>query len=220
MPTASFPRCKSREITASFDGGEITSDGGALLLRQLDREMGLTRTIARRLDDPRLSRRCRHRAETMLRQRIFGLALGYEDLNDHHALRRDIALQTAVDTDGVLASQSTLCRFEQQASRQWAVAIQEEIVEQFIRSFRRLPKKRLILDFDATDDPMHGEKLGQHFSGFYNGYCFLPLYVFYGQGLLVSYLRQVWSEVKIFFRGDSGFCRSLILAWRERHGVE
>ncbi|MGM0984986.1 MAG: IS1380 family transposase [Pseudomonadota bacterium] len=241
-PTASFPRCKGRQVTAGFDGGEITSDGGALLLRQLDREMGLTRAIARRLDDARASRRCQHRAETMLRQRVFGLALGYEDLNDHHALRRDIALQTAVDTDGVLASQSTLCRFEQQASRQWAVAIQEEIVEQFIRSFRRPPTKRLILDFDATDDPVHGEQLGRHFSGFYDGYCFLPLYVFCGQQLLVSYLRpayrdaahhagailallvrrlrQAWPEVKIVFRGDSGFCRPLILDWCERHGVE
>ncbi|EWH03931.1 hypothetical protein Q427_00720 [Halomonas sp. BC04] len=242
MPTASFPRCKGRQITASFDGGEITSEGGALLLRQLDREMGLTRAIARRLDDARVSHRCQHRAETMLRQRVFGLALGYEDLNDHHALRRDIALQTAVDTDSVLASQSTLCRFEQQASRQWAVAIQEEIVEQFIRSFRRPPKKRLILDFDATDDPVHGEQLSRHFSGFYDGYCFLPLYVFCGQQLLVSYLRpanrdaahhagailallvrrlrQAWPEVKLVFRGDSGFCRPLILAWCERHGVE
>lgn len=242
MPTASFPRCKGRQVTASFDGGEITSDGGALLLRQLDREMGLTRTIARRLEDARAARRCRHQAETMLRQRVFGLALGYEDLNDHHALRRDIALQTAVGTDDVLASQATLCRFEQQASRQWAVAIQEEIVEQFIRSFRRPPKKRLILDFDATDDPVHGEQLGRHFSGFYNGYCFLPLYVFCGQQLLVSYLRpayrdaahhagailallvrrlrQAWPEVKLVFRGDSGFCRPLILAWCERHGVE
>nr|MBS0019706.1 IS1380 family transposase [Gammaproteobacteria bacterium] len=241
-PTASFPRCKGRQVTAGFDGGEITSDSGVLLLRQLDREMGLTRTIARRLNDARASRRCQHRAETMLRQRVFGLALGYEDLNDHHALRRDIALQTAVDTDGVLASQSTLCRFEQQASRQWAVAIQEEIVEQFIRSFRRPPKKRLILDFDATDDPVHGEQLGRHFSGFYDGYCFLPLYVFCGQQLLVSYLRpayrdaayhagailallvrrlrQAWPEVKLVFRGDSGFCRPLILDWCERHGVE
>ena len=133
-PSASFPRCKGRQIIASFDGGDVTSDGGILLLRQLDREMGLTRAVARRLSDERDPQRCQHRTDTLVRQRVFGLALGYEDLNDHHALRRDIALQTAVDTDGVLASQSTLCRFEQQASRQWAVAIQEEIVEQFIRA--------------------------------------------------------------------------------------
>ena len=187
-PTVSFPRCKGRQVTASFDGGEITSDGGALLLCKLDREMGLPRTIARRLDDARASRRCQHRAETMLWQRVFGFALGYEDLNDRHAFRRDIALQTAVETDGVLASQSTLCRFEQPASRQWAVAMQEEIVKQVIRFFRRPPKKPLILDFDATDDPVHGEQLGRHFSGFYDEYYFLPLYVFCGQQLPVSYL--------------------------------
>ncbi|PMR68456.1 transposase [Halomonas heilongjiangensis] len=122
------------------------------------------------------------------------------------------------------------------------MAIQGEIVEQFIRTFRRPPKKCLILDFDATDDPVHGEQLGRHFSGFYDGYCFLPLYIFCGQQLLVSYLRpayrdaahhagailallvrrlrQAWPEVKLVFRGDSGFCRPLILAWCERHGVE
>ncbi|MGJ7460868.1 transposase, partial [Halomonas sp. MA07-2] len=114
IPSASFPRCKGRQITARFDGGDVTSDGGILLLRQLDREMGLTRAIARQLSDERDPQRCQHRTETLVRQRVFGLALGYEDLNDHHALRHDIALQTAVDTDGVLASQSTLCRFEQQ----------------------------------------------------------------------------------------------------------
>tara|TARA_R110002020_G_scaffold447619_1_gene660005 strand:- start:213 stop:1310 length:1098 start_codon:yes stop_codon:yes gene_type:complete len=173
---------------------------------------------------------------------VFGLALGYEDLNDHQALRHDIALQTAVDTDGVLASQSTLCRFEQQADRDWAITIHEEMIEQFIRSFRRPPKKPLYLDFDATDDRVHGQQLGRHFNGYYNHYIFLPLFVFCGDQLLVSYLRpasldaahhagailallvrrlrQAWPEVKIVFRGDSGFCRPLILNWCDRHGVD
>jgi hypothetical protein len=142
-PTASFPRCKGRQVTAGFDGGEITSDGGVLLLRQLDREMGLTRSIARRLDDARAARRCQHRAETMLRQRVFGLALGYEDLNDHHALRRDIALQTAVDTDGVLASQSTLCRFEQRASRYYPRGDMENRIKEQQWLFRTLTCKRV-----------------------------------------------------------------------------
>ncbi|BCB73026.1 hypothetical protein HMEPL2_33770 [Vreelandella aquamarina] len=157
-------------------------------------------------------------------------------------MRHDIALQTAVDTDGVLASQSTLCRFEQQADRDWAVAIHEEMIEQFIRSFRRPPKKPLYLDFDATDDRVHGQQLGRHFNGYYNHYIFLPLFVFCGDQLLVSYLRpayrdaahhagavlallvrrlrQAWPEVKIVFRGDSGFCRPLILNWCDRHGVD
>jgi hypothetical protein len=242
MPTAAFPRCKGRQILASFDGGDVTSDGGILLLRQLDREMGLTRAVARRLSDGRDPQRCLHRTETLVRQRVFGLALGYEDLNDHHALRHDIALQTAVDTDGVLASQSTLCRFEQQADRDWAITIHEEMIEQFIRSFRRPPKKPLYLDFDATDDRVHGQQLGRHFNGYYDHYIFLPLFVFCGDQLLASYLRpayrdaahhaggilallvrrlrQEWPEVKIVFRGDSGFCRPLILNWCDRHGVD
>ncbi|SEN73586.1 IS1380 family transposase [Vreelandella aquamarina] len=241
-PSASFPRCKGRQVIARFDGGDVTSDGGILLLRQLDREMGLTRAVARRLSDDRDPQRCLHRTETLVRQRVFGLALGYEDLNDHQALRHDIALQTAVDTDGVLASQSTLCRFEQQADRDWAVTIHEEMIEQFIRSFRRPPKKPLYLDFDATADRVHGQQLGRHFNGYYNHYIFLPLFVFCGDQLLVSYLRpasldaahhagailallvrrlrQAWPEVKIVFRGDSGFCRPLILNWCDRHGVD
>lgn len=241
-PTATFPRCKGRQVIARFDGGDVTSDGGILLLRQLDREMGLTRAVARRLSDERDAQRCLHRTETLVRQRVFGLALGYEDLNDHQALRHDIALQTAVDTDGVLASQSTLCRFEQQADRDWAITIHEEMIEQFIRSFRRPPKKPLYLDFDATADRVHGQQLGRHFNGYYNHYIFLPLFVFCGDQLLVSYLRpasldaahhagailallvrrlrQAWPEVKIVFRGDSGFCRPLILNWCDRHGVD
>lgn len=241
-PTATFPRCKGRQVIARFDGGDVTSDGGILLLRQLDREMGLTRAVARRLSDDRDPQRCLHRTETLVRQRVFGLALGYEDLNDHQALRHDIALQTAVDTDGVLASQSTLCRFEQQADRDWAITIHEEMIEQFIRSFRRPPKKPLYLDFDATADRVHGQQLGRHFNGYYNHYIFLPLFVFCGDQLLVSYLRpasldaahhagailallvrrlrQAWPEVKIVFRGDSGFCRPLILNWCDRHGVD
>jgi hypothetical protein len=240
--SASFPRCKGRQVIARFDGGDVTSDGGILLLRQLDREMGLTRAIARRLSDDRDPQRCLHRTETLVRQRVFGLALGYEDLNDHQALRHDIALQTAVDTDRVLASQSTLCRFEQQADRDWAITIHEEMIEQFIRSFRRPPKKPLYLDFDATADRVHGQQLGRHFNGYYNHYIFLPLFVFCGDQLLVSYLRpayrdaahhagailallvrrlrQAWPEVKIVFRGDSGFCRPLILNWCDRHGVD
>ncbi len=108
-------------------------------------------------------------------------------INDHQALRHDIALQTAVDTDGVLASQSTLCRFEQQADRDWAITIHEEMIEQFIRSFRRPPKKPLYLDFDATADRVHGQQLGRHFNGYYNHYIFLPLFV--------SVATSCWSAI-------------------------
>jgi len=236
-----FPRCKGRKIETNFDGGDITSDAGVLLLRQLDRELGLTRSIARRIIDPRSPSHCRHQAQTMIRQRVYGLALGYEDLNDHRSLRHDLALQTAVDSDAELASQSTLCRFELNANRAWAVAMHEELVEQFIRSYRK-PPKRLILDFDATDDTVHGEQVGRYFSGYYRSYCFLPLFVFCGQKLLVSYLRPAfvdaakhawailallvkrlraeWPQVQIIFRGDSGFCRPRLLTWCERHDVD
>ncbi|WP_409523236.1 IS1380 family transposase [Nitrincola sp. MINF-07-Sa-05] len=236
-----FPRCKGRKIETNFDGGDITSDAGAILLRQIDRELNLTRSIARKITDPRNPFLCRHQAQTMIRQRVYGLALGYEDLNDHTTLRHDLALQTAVDSDATLASQSTLCRFELNANRSWAVAMHEELVEQFIRSYRK-PPKRLILDFDATDDAVHGEQVGRHFNGYYNSYCFLPLFVFCGQKLLVSYLRPAsvdaakhawailallvrrlraeWPQAQIIFRGDSGFCRPRLLSWCERHGVD
>lgn len=235
-----LPRCKGRQIQTSFEGGNITSNAGVMLLRQLDSNLDLTRSIARRIQDPRDPRRCTHQLETMLRQRIFGLALGYEDLNDHQYLRQDVVLQTAVGTDQALASQSTLCRFELNADRRWAVAIHEELIEQFIRSYRK-PPKRLILDFDATDDSVHGQQVGRHFHGHYDGYCFLPLHVFCGQKLLVSYLRPAyedaakhawailalltkrlraeWPDVQIIFRGDSGFCRHRLLRWCERRNV-
>ena len=161
-------------------------------------------------------------------------------LNDHEALRQDVALQTAVERDQSLASASTLCRFENRVDRESAWRLHEVLVDQFIASFNRPPKK-LILDFDATDDPVHGEQDGRFFHGYYRHYCFLPLYVFCGHQLLVSYLRpsnidgakhswailsllvkrlrQVWPKVKIIFRGDGGFCRWKMLRWCDRHEV-
>ncbi|WP_196221180.1 transposase, partial [Sansalvadorimonas verongulae] len=130
LKDAHFPRCKSRKVQADFSGGDITSNAGVLLLRQLDRKLQLTNTLSRVINDPRDADRCLHQTETVLRQRIYGLALGYEDLNDHQQLLYDLALQTAADTDKQQASQSTLCRFEQQANRQQAVAMHEILVDQ------------------------------------------------------------------------------------------
>lgn len=183
-----FPACKRRKIEAQFRGGEITSDGGVLLLRQMDRHLGLTEAMAKIIPDPRDPARCEHRPVDLIRQRVYGLALGYEDLNDHQTLRQDVALQTALGREEVLASPSTLCRFEHQANRQVAWALNRLWVEQFIASFEE-PPKELILDFDATDDPVHGRQEGRFFHGYYDRYCFLPLYVFCGDQLLVSYLR-------------------------------
>ena len=183
-----FPVCKRRRVEATFDGGDITSDAGVLLLQQADRRLGLSMAVAKALHDPRRRASCAHGLDSLIRQRLFGLALGYEDLNDHHTLRHDLALQTAVGQDNVLASASTLCRWENRTDRATAWRLHEVLVEQFIASFRRAPK-RLILDFDATDDAVHGQQEGRFFHGYYDHYCFLPLYVFCGKQLLVSYLR-------------------------------
>ena len=211
-----------------------------LLLRQADRLTGLSDSIARALSDPRRQASCDHDVPGLVRQRLYAIALGYEDLNDHDGLRQDVALQTAVERDQWLASASTLCRFENRADRETAWRLHEVLLDQFIASFKRAPKK-LILDFDATDDPVHGEQDGRFFHGYYRHYCFLPLYVFCSHQLLVSYLRpsnidgakhswailsllvkrlrQVWPKVRIIFRGDGGFCRWKMLRWCDHHEV-
>ena len=236
-----FPVLKRRKVQAAFSGGEITSDGGALLLRQIDRRLGLMKAIDAVIPDPRNLDYITHTQLSLLRQRVYGLSLGYEDLNDHKTLRNDPALQTAVDREQELGSQSTLCRLEGRTGRKAAVDIHKVLIDQFIASFDA-PPDELMLDFDATDDPIHGLQEGRFFHGYYDHYCFLPLYVFCGDQLLVSYLRpsnidgakhawailalltkrlrQEWPEVKIIFRGDSGFCRHRMLGWCERHDVK
>jgi len=186
--TVQFPSCKRRKVEAHFGGGAVSSDGGVLLLRQADRRLGLTTGVAAVLGDERRRSSCQHEALSLLRQRVYALALGYEDLNDHATLRSDPALQTAVERDALLASSPTLCRWENQADRDAAWAIHRELVGQFMASYKR-PPRRLILDFDATDDAVHGNQEGRFFHGYYGQYCFLPLYVFCGARLLVGYLR-------------------------------
>ncbi len=236
-----FPAVKKRALTASFTGGNVTSDGGITLLRQTDRRIGLTRALAKVLPDPRDPERIKHPLLSLVRQRIYGLAQGYEDLNDHDTLRHDLAWQTAVERDVALASSPTLCRLENRADRQVAWAVHQVILEQFIASFAT-PPCELILDFDSTDDRVHGQQEGRFFHGYYGDYCFLPLYVFCGEQLLVSYLRpanidaarhawavlkllvarlrRAWPQVRIIFRGDSGFCRWRLLRWCEDHEVK
>ena len=235
-----FPVLKRRIVEANFQGGDITSDGGVLLLQQVDRRLGLNEAVARTLDDPRRQASVDHDGLSLLRQRVYALALGYEDLNDHETLRLDLAIQTALGRTEELASSSTLCRWENRVDRETAGRMHEVIVEQFIASFKKAPKK-LILDFDATDDVVHGKQEGRFFHGYYDHYCFLPLYVFCRNQLLVSYLRpskidgakhawailallvkrlrQAWPQVKIILRADSGFCRWRMLSWCERNNV-
>jgi hypothetical protein len=236
-----FPSCKSRKVTVDFAGGNISSIGGVMLLKQADRRLGLIASVARCIPDPRRQASVTHSVRHLLAQRIFGIACGEEDLNDHDELRNDIALQAAVGCDAELASPSTLCRLENQVQREAAAAINALFVEQFIASHAVAPRQ-IILDFDATDDAVHGEQEGRFFHGYYDHYCFLPLYVFCGSQLLCAYLRpsridgakhawailsllakrlrEVWPEVKIVFRGDSGFCRWRMLRWCDTHGVD
>ena len=235
-----FPALKRRRIEAAFTGGAITSNAGALLLREIDRQLGLLKAVDRVIPDSRDRRYVQHSQLSLLRQRIYGLALGYEDLNDHDQLRSDPALVSAVSCDQSLGSAATLCRLENRMDRSVAVALHEVMINPFIASFKETPNE-LILDFDATDDRVHGNQVGRHYHGYYKHDCFLPLYVFCGDPLRVSYLRrshqdaakhawgilallvrrfrQQWPEVKILFRGDSGFCRHKIMTWCERHGV-
>ena len=171
-----------------FDGGSMTSDGGVMLLGEVDRKLGLLEAASRCIADPRSPMLIKHGVRDMLRQRVYGLALGWEDLNDHGALRRDVAMQTAVGVDCEVASAPTLCRLEKWADRASAWRLHEVLVDQFIASFRAAPEE-LVLDFDATDNPLHGQQEGRFFHGYYDCYCYLPLYVFCGQQLLCAYLR-------------------------------
>ena len=235
-----LPGLCRRKVEGNFEGGNLSSDGGLVLLRQVDRLMGLTKDLAKRLPDRRDPDKIEHSLQSMLRQRIYGLALGYEDLNDQDSLRKDLLWQSAAERTEELASSSTLCRLENRAGRKEAWLMHEVFFEKFVNSFSCAPKE-LILDFDCTDDRVHGLQEGRHFHGFYYDFCFLPLYVFCGEQLLVSYLRESnidsaqhawailallvkalrkrWPEVKIILRADSGFCRWKMLRWCERVGV-
>ncbi len=235
-----FSNSTNRKVEANFSAGNVTSDGGIMLIREMDNRLGLTKKLSQVIEDSRHPSYISHSHESLLRQRIYALSAGYEDLNDHEILRKDIAFQTAVGNDGSLGSASTLCRLEQAATRETAVKMHQVIVEEFIRSYKQ-PPEELILDFDPTDDPIHGEQEDRFYHGYYGCYCYLPLYVFCNDQLLVSYLRrsnidgarhawailallvkrfrQEWPHVKIIFRADSGFCRHRLLRWCEKNGV-
>jgi hypothetical protein len=235
-----FGRVGRRVVEGRFDGGSMTSDAGVMLLSATDRRIGLIDAAARCIADPRDPLLITHAVRDMLRQRVYALALGWEDLNDHKALRQDVAMQSAVGVDHEVASAPTLCRLESWAKRATAVRLHEVLVEQFIASFKTAPEE-LVLDFDATDNPLHGQQEQRFFHGYYDCYCYLPLYVFCGQQLLCAYLRpsridaakhaaailklltqrlrQAWPGVRIVIRGDSGFCRRRIMNWCERSGV-
>jgi hypothetical protein len=231
-------------VVADFLGGRLTTDAGALLLREVERRIGLTDAINECIPDPRDPRFIVHDQKAMLLQRITSIALGYEDLNDQETLRTDPALQvvagTEPDEDCPLASPSTLCRLENRVNRKALVKLSKVLVDQFLDSYDQ-PPQEITLDFDATDDPVHGQQEGRFFHGYYKCYCFLPLYVFCGSQLLCAYLRpskidaakhalaitkllvtairQRWPDVRITIRGDSGFCRWKLMRWCDNHDV-
>jgi hypothetical protein len=231
-------------VEADFGGGRLVSNGGLLAIREVDQRTRFTATLAGCLGDPRQPAKIQHEQSTMLAQRIHAIAAGYEDANDHQTLREDPMLQLCAGIDPVegarLASPSTLSRLTNRITRRDCVAMHEVLVDQFIASFSEAPAE-LILDFDATDDPVHGRQEGRFFHGYYDGYCYLPLYVFCGDELLCAYLRpgnidpaqhtrailkllvdklrRAFPGVKIIFRGDSGFCRWKLMRWCDRHDV-
>ena len=239
-----FSRLGARAVVADFRGGRLTTDAGALLLRQVERRLGLFDALDAAIPDPRRPELIEHDQKAMIAQRVTAIALGYEDLNDHHALRVDPALQVVAGRDPEpevpLASPSTLCRLENRVDRAAAARIAAVLVEQFIAGHAE-PPEALILDFDATDDPVHGEQEGRFFHGYYDQHCFLPLYVFCGDELLAAYLRPsnidaakhsrailrllvqrlraAWPDVKITVRADSGFCRWRMMRWCDRNGI-
>lgn len=248
-----------REVVAEFSGGTITSDAGGVLLREVEARTGLLDQFAQCFDDHRDPDKLTHPLADLLKQRIFGLCLGYEDLNDHETLRRDPLLAVLVGKDDPtgqdrvnaqdlgcpLAGKSTLNRLElspvgADASSRYKkiVARTRDIEDFFVEAFIALhpmPPEVIELDLDATDDPVHGHQLGRFFHGYYDEYCFLPLYIFSGMfplcaklrpadidgaaGALkqiqriVERLRCAWPDAKILVRGDSGFCREPIMAW-------
>jgi len=178
----------SREVVARFDGGRITTEAGALLLRPVEQRTGILRQFAACFRDYRRAERVEHTVSELVRQRVYGIALGYEDLNDHDNLRGDPLWQCAVERGDELASGPTLCRLEGRSDRCTALAMSRVFVGGFIDSFALAPAE-LVLDFDATGDRVHGCQEGRFFHGYYGDWCCLPLYVFCGDRLLVSYLR-------------------------------
>jgi Transposase DDE domain group 1 len=238
--TVEFGRVGRRVVQAAFDGGDIVSDGGVLLLKQLDNKLGLTHACAVALGDERRSASVHHSLHSILAQRIYALCLGWADVCDHNILRNDLVLQTAVGRSEPLASGPTLSRLETAATPAHSAALHGVLMQQFISSHAK-PPKEIVLDIDATHVPLHGDQERGHFNAYYDNYCYLPLYVFAGQDLLacvlrpsdrdpasvasalikrlLAQMRKAWPKTKIIVRADSGFCRPRLLQRLERWGV-
>lgn len=245
-----FEFLQNKQMTGGFDGGQISSDGGLLLVAEADRRLGLSAALCGVLRDDRQAGKVRHEVHEMLAQRVYQITCGYEDCNDADSLRADPVLKIALgrlpETGDDLASQPTLSRFENALSRTELLRMGKVFVEMFICNHRKKPK-RIMVDFDATDDPTHGQQQFAQFHGYYDEHCYLPLIVtaqadegpqelvasvlrpgrsHAGSGSLsvlkrlVARIRRQWPEVEIVVRGDSGFAMPEVYDWCEENGVE
>jgi hypothetical protein len=261
-----FHQLGRREVVGRFDGGQISSDAGGLLLREVEKRFGILKRFSGCFRDYRDPQRIEHSVESLIGQRVYAMALGYEDLNDHDRLRHDVVMGVLCekldptgahrvreqDQGKAIAGKSTLNRLEltpegtNEKSRYKKIAaevekIDELMVDLYIQSHSTVPEE-VVLDVDATDDPLHGHQEGRFFHGYYAEYCYLPLYIFSGEHLLcarlrqanedpasgvvqelqriVAKLREAWPEVRIIVRGDSGFCRDEIMSYCESHGID
>jgi hypothetical protein len=261
-----FQGLARRKVVADFSGGRVTSDAGGLLLREVEQGAGILERFSECFVDYRDQDQIEHSVTELVSQRVYGIALGYEDINDHDDLRNDVLLATLVgktdptgsarlrrrDRGYPLAGKSTLNRLElapagiESKHRYHKIVCQPELVDQFfVETFldaHQEPPRRIILDFDATDDPTHGGQEGRFFHAYYGCYCYLPLYVFCDDHLLcarlrpsnidasagsleeliriVGQIRRRWPNVQIIFRGDSGFARDDLMTWCDDHDVD
>jgi hypothetical protein len=263
--TFEFHPLGGRQVVGSFDGGKVTSDAGGLLLREVEQAFGFLQQFAACFTDHRDPELIEHSVLELVKQRVYGLCLGYEDLNDHDQLRHDPLLAVLVDKQDpegqdrlhardrgkALAGKSTLNRLELtpagadgDSRYKKIVAHTEQMQSFFVQAFlqqHRQPPQRIVIDLDSTDDPIHGHQLGRFFHGYYDEYCYLPLYAFCGDhplcavlrpadidasagavtqlARMVSSIRERWPDVEIIIRADSGFCRDAILSWCEANRV-
>jgi Transposase DDE domain group 1 len=261
-----FHPLNQRQVVGRFDGGEITTDAGGLLLREVEQRRGIIARFAACFRDHRAVGQVEHRVQELVAQRVYALALGYEDLNDHDELRWDPLLAVLAekpdptgesrarkrDRGKALAGKSTLNRLEltraevEKKERYKKIALDMEAVDRLLAEIflesHPMPPREIVIDLDATDDPLHGNQEGRFFHGYYGHYCYLPLYIFSGDHLLcarlrpsnidasegcleeveriVGEIRGAWPEVRIVLRGDSGFCREELMAWCEQNQVD
>lgn len=230
-----------RNVELTFNGEEISSDGGLILINKIDDRLGLIESLANNVPDIRDPSKIKHTVRAILAQRIYAIISGHEDLNDHNLIRHDTLYQTLLNKDIKLASPSTLCRLENNIPLETNFANQKLLVDTFIQSHDS-PPKSITLDFDPTDTTLYGDQEGKHYHGYYRDYCYLPLIVTCDQHLLVAHLRpsnidgakhvwailsllvkrirHFWPDTEIIFRADSGLCRHKMLNWCEDNDIK